>query len=172
VFLWFEDDLFCLVNMWFVIYYISQKTNTTFFRVFPKEDKMRWSGFAKSEPVELVDCFQKRVELKASDILLSNHLWAAYVDHDAATLKKLSTIVSNGFRFLPDVIQAQLDRASSDDKPGRPQQALIDILNDGKSNFYEIYEDFWARNSIYGFGDLQVYNMLKEMEIEFLGEPF
>jgi len=47
---------------------------------------------------------------------------------------------------------------------------VIDILNEGKTNFHEIYEEFWKRDAIYGLGDMQVYNMLKEMEIEFSGD--
>jgi len=47
---------------------------------------------------------------------------------------------------------------------------LIEILNNGKTDFYEIFEEFAKQEGIYGFGDMQVYNMLKEMEIEFKGD--
>jgi len=71
---------------------------------------------------------------------------------------------------LPEVISAHLERIPDDGNIGRPQQTVIDILNEGKTNFHEIYEAFWKRDAIYGFGDMQVYNMLKEMEIEFSGD--
>jgi hypothetical protein len=68
---------------------------------------------------------------------------------------------------LKDVIQAHISRFPEDGSDGRPQKTLIEILNKGKTDFYEIFEEFSERDGIYGFGDMQVYNMLKEMQIEF-----
>jgi len=170
VFLWFEDDLFCLVNMWFVIYYQSQKTKAKLNRVFPEKDDKRWVGFGKADKKELLQCFESQQIFSEDEIALSNQLWEAYVDDDKQKLKALSFSDSTCFRFLPQVIQAHLDRYPADGTIGRPHQTLIEILNGGKSNFYEIFEEFWIKDSIYGFGDLQVYNMLKEMEIEFSSE--
>ncbi|HZV70510.1 MAG TPA: DUF1835 domain-containing protein [Saprospiraceae bacterium] len=165
--LWFEDDLFCQANMWFAIRYISSKVKPEFYRVFPKEDNIHWSGFGKADVKELITCFEERKPLDDNTIALSNSLWNAYAENNATELQSLAAIVSKGFRFLPEVISAHLERTPSDGMYGRPQQILIEILNQGKTNFFEIYEAFWERNSIYGFGDLQVLNMLKEMEIEF-----
>jgi hypothetical protein len=170
VFLWFEDDLFCLVNMWFVIYYLSQKTKVKLYRIFPEKDDKRWVGFGKADKKDLLYCFEGKQFFSDDEIPLSNQLWEAYVDNDIQKLKALSFSDSTCFRFLPQVIQAHVDRYPTDGTVGRPHQTLIDILNDGKTNFYEIYEEFWKKDSIYGFSDMQVYNILKEMEIEFSSE--
>src|SRR4030095_202647 len=170
VYMWFEDDLFCQANMWFAIYFISAKTQPKFFRVFPREEKDHWSGFGRADKKELIACFDKRVEFSQQDISLSNKLWEAYVANDSNTLKLLSSTQTNCFRFLKDVIQAHVSRFPEDGSDGRPQQTLIEILNKGKSDFYEIFEEFSKREGIYGFGDMQVYNMLNDMEIEFRGD--
>lgn len=170
VFLWFEDDLFCLVNMWFVIYYLSYKTAPRLYRVFPRKDDKRWEGFGKAGKEELLQSLNEKQLFNRDEIALSNQLWEAYVDTDRKKLSALSFSDTLCFRFLPKVIQAQLDRHPEDGTPGRPHQTLIEILNDGNTNFYEIYEAFWQKDAIYGFGDLQIYNMLKEMEIEFSSE--
>ena len=170
VFLWFEDDLFCLVNMWFVIYYLSQRAKPKVYRIFPEKDDKRWVGFGKADKKDLLNSFEGKQLFYDDEIALSNQLWEAYVDNDIQKLKALSFSDSTCFRFLPQVIQAHLDRYPADGTIGRPHQTLIDILNEGKTNFYEIYEEFWKKDSIYGFGDQQVYNMLKEMEIEFSAE--
>ena len=166
--LWFEDDLFCLVNMWFTISYLSKRTAADLFRVFPEHDNKTWIGFAKT--ANLQQHLEERVPFTADEIALSNQLWEAYVINDRQRLKALAASDTECFRFLPQVIQAHLDRTPDDGSTGRPQQTLIDILNDGKTDFYEIFEAFWKKDSIYGFGDLQVYNMLREMEIEFTDE--
>ncbi|MEP6794279.1 MAG: DUF1835 domain-containing protein [Saprospiraceae bacterium] len=167
VYLWFEDDLFCQANMWFAVKYISSKVTAKFFRIFPIEDRIHWNGFGKAEMNELINCLNECKELESNDVALSNSIWNAYVENDEEKLKSLSLIVSKGFRFLPEVISVHLERTSKDGGYGRPQQTLIEILNQGRTNFYEICDAFWEKNAIYGFGDLQVLNMLKGMEIEF-----
>src|SRR5689334_20345043 len=42
VFLWFEDDLFCVVNMLFVIAYVSGRSHPDFYRIFPNADNKMW----------------------------------------------------------------------------------------------------------------------------------
>ena len=168
--LWFEDDLFCLVNMWFAIYYLSNKVSPAFYRIFPKKDNKKWIGFGSAHEKDLIHAFEQKHLVAADDVTLSNHLWEAYVTNDRSKLKALSFSDTTAFRFLPQVVDAHLDRIPEDGSTGRPQQTLIDILNEGKTNFYEIFDDFWKKESIYGFGDMQVYNMLREMEVEFSGE--
>src|SRR5690349_14528996 len=52
VYLWFEDDLFCLINLLFVVAYISEKTQPEFYRVFPVADNQTWIGFGKADEKE------------------------------------------------------------------------------------------------------------------------
>jgi len=171
VYLWFEDDLFCLVNLLFVIVYLSKKSKATLFRVFPEKDDKRWKGFGHVHEKEIIHLFEHAIAIDNDDIKLAEELWEAYITDDRGRLRALSFSDTHAFRFLPQVIQAHLDRNPEDGSNGRPQQTLIDILNEGKTNFYEIFDDFWKKEAIYGFGDLQVYNMLKEMEIDLTGEP-
>ena len=54
--------------------------------------------------------------------------------------------------------------------------ALVNSVNPHRiegqaTSSYEICDAFWEKNSIYGFGDLQVLQMLKEMKIEFSDDP-
>lgn len=170
VYLWFEDDLFCLVNLLFTTVYLSRRTNPTLYRVFPEKDDKRWKGFGHVHEKDIIHLFEHAVAIHDDDIKLAEQLWEAYIADDRGRLKVLSFSDTYAFRFLPQVIQAHLDRNPEDGSTGRPQQTLIDILNEGKTNFYEIFDDFWKKEAIYGFGDLQVYNMLREMEIEFSGE--
>ncbi len=171
VYLWFEDDLFCLVNMLFVIAYVSEKTQTQLFRVFPVADNQLWKGFGSADEKELKNSFQNSIQLDEEDVELAKQLWEAYGKNDREKLQLLSHSHSDAFRFLPEVIHAQMQRNPSDGGLGRPQLTLVEILKHGRTNFYEIYEDFWRKEAIYGFGDMQVFNMLKEMQIEFTGEP-
>jgi len=171
---WFEDDLFCQANMWFAIYYISLKSKPKFYRVFPNEDLNHWAGFGRADSKDLISFFNARIEFPENEIEIAVNLWKAYVQNDQYKLLTLSASEMECTRFLKEVVHAHLERTAEDGGPGRPQKTLIDILNRDVTNFYEICDEFWKTEGIYGFGDLQVYNMLKEMEVEFSGEldPF
>ena len=167
VYLWFEDDLFCVANMLFSIYYISQRGKPAMYRIFPESDTVMWKGFGNAKENDLVEMFDQKVRLSAEEIELAKQLWEAYATNDLEKLKLLSNSDTDAFRYLPKVIQAHLERNTDNPLSGRPYQTLIEILESGTGNFYEIYDAFWRRDAIYGFGDMQVYNMLKELEVEF-----
>jgi len=170
IFLWFEDDLFCVINLLFTLHYISQRAQPVMYRIFPKADDQKWEGFGRADEKELVENFTQRILMSNEDIELSNQLWEAYASDDRYRLELLANSDTESFRFLPVVIQAHLDRNNLQTGFGRPYQTLMDILVGGEHEFYEIYEAFWKKDAIYGFGDVQVLNMLKEMEVEFDGE--
>ena len=169
VFLWFEDDLFCLINMLFVIYYLKDKTSVELYRVFPEADNIHWTGFGKSSSADLISYYNGALQVNSEDRALGEDLWKALVQDDPQRLWALAHSETSAYRFLPAVIRAHLDRYPADSAWGRPHQTLSEIIAGGTTDFYEIYEAFWRKESIYGFGDLQVYNMLKEMEIQ-IGE--
>jgi hypothetical protein len=167
VYLWFEDDLFCQTNMWFSIYYITRFVQPQFFRIFPKVDKEIWIGFGKADKEEIVQLFDQKENFSPQDIQLVNFLWEAYVHNDEEKLKLLSKANSSCLRFLPEVIEAHLARIPNDENPGRPKKLLREIVDSGKKSFYEIFSAFSRKEGIYGYGDSQIKNMLKEMGVEF-----
>jgi hypothetical protein len=167
VYLWFEDDLFCQTNMWFSVYYITRFVQPQFFRIFPKEDNELWCGFGRAEKDQLVLLFDQKKLFSSKEIQLVNFLWEAYVHDDEENLKRLSTANSTCLRFLPEVIQAHLDRIPRSENPGRAKKVLREIMDSGVSSFYEIFSAFSLREGIYGYGDSQIKNMLKEMGVNF-----
>lgn len=164
--LWFEDDLFCIINMLFVLYYLKDKSKPNYYRIFPVADNKQWAGFGRIKNNEFQLFYDHRKLFDEEELVLSHQLWEAIAEHDMERLKLLSFSDTNCFRFLPEVIQAHIDRHPADGGLGRPYRTLIEILNNGKTNFYEIYEDFILKEGIYGYGDVQVYNMLKELGMD------
>lgn len=165
--LWFEDDLFCILNMLFVLYYVKDKTIAGCYRIFPLADNTKWSGFGRTKPEELPLFYDHKKSFDGDELLLAWELWEAVVNNDRDRMKLLSFSDTSCFRFLSEVMQAHMDRYPRDGSLGRPYKTLRDVLDSGKTNFYEIYEAFMEKEGIYGFGDVQVLNMLKEMEVEF-----
>ncbi len=163
--LWFEHDLFCQVNMWFILHYLTEAgVRTPVMRVMPPSDNEHdWAGFANMDEAELRSCYEKRIGLTRTDFDLGCALWKAYASKDMEKLLTLAQEQSPAFPLLNAVCKAHVDRFPASGI-GRPQQRLKEILSDGATNFDEIFKRFSRTEGVYGFGDTQVMNLLSEME--------
>lgn len=153
--LWFEYELFCSVNMWFCISLLGL-TGASVYRIEPSvltEDD-RWKGFGSLEPNDLQKCFAARVPLTGDDIRLGQDLWEAYRKNDVDRLRTLGQTVSKCFPYLKEVCQAAIEKDS------RPVEILAEIEFEGTTGFEEIFPEFSRRAGVYGFGDLQVKQIL------------
>jgi hypothetical protein len=162
--LWFEYDLFCQVNMWFIISVInglpiSKKIFAVYTSHLDREDKQFWNGFGQVTPDDLRTCFNNRIPLTDSDLLFGAHLWNAYKHGNREELKRISKNQLSSFPYLEEVVQAHIDRFPTNENPGRPERVIEEILKNGSSDFEKVFTEFWKRESIYGFGDLQVKSL-------------
>ena len=156
--LWFEDDLFCQVNLWFILNLLSDSPKIKVFRVFPPEaiPENRWKGFGNASTAALAKSYEARVPFTFSDLALGKNLWEAYRLGDGAQIAALSKSESPCFRHLEEVCQAQLDRISADPSQRRPEKLILELLAKGITDFDTLFSQFSEREGIYGFGDLQV----------------
>ena len=163
--LWFEDDLFCQVNMWFVLSLIPPNVNLKLSRVFPATpSKDRWRGFAACTTEMLEQSYASRVRFKHEDIELAKELWNAYLKSDFVRFQELSNTTSPCFRSLQEVCQAHIDRFPADGSPGRPERTLREIMLKSKqADFADVFREFSTREGIYGFGDLQIRPLYEKL---------
>lgn len=156
--LWFEDDLFCQANMWFVISLLSHYPTLKLSRVFPPKVKgqAHWKGFGLANAIKLQEVFDQRIEFEETDIQLGLSLWKAYCNKDFEQLKMLSSQETMVFHLLEEVCQAHMDRFPTDGSLGRPEVTLAKIMNASEMSFAEVFKEFSKQEGIYGFGDLQL----------------
>lgn len=159
--LWFEYDLFCQVNMWFVISIInSLPIKKNVFAVYTsyldKNDKQFWNGFGPATSDELRVCYANKIPLSEADLNLGKDLWEAYKNGNLEELTDLSKDQSLAFPYLQEVVKAHVDRFPKDGTKGRPERVIEDITKNISTDFPEVLKEFWKRESIYGFGDTQV----------------
>ena len=159
--LWFEDDLFCQVNFWFVAHLITKIIhNPTVYLVRP-ESRNQY-GFGGLNHSELISIYRKRGHLIELDKIAS--LWEFYQNDNTekliGTVRKLESI----YPFLLPAIEAHIERKPNNESPGRPIQSLIAIIKDLETEeFGPVFKEFNKRESIYGFGDLQVKRLFDEI---------
>lgn len=162
--LWFEDDLFCQVNFWFVIHLIySSNLNHSVFLIRPQENyKYNFGGMTNEE---LTVQFRSKQKIEFSDLNQLKDLWRFYQNGDIKEMMNIATLLEENFPFLKSAIKAHEDRIPQDGEVSRPVQTLIDIMNELQTTEFEpIFEAFSKRANIYGFGDLQVKRLLKQID--------
>lgn len=154
--LWFEDDLFCQVNLWFVSHLIHNfVTPSQVFLVRPHTDIQYGFGGLNSDGLE--NAFRSKVRLPVDEVKLFSSLWELYQGQNHAEILELAVEHSERFPFLENAAKANLERFPNNGSPGRPEQTLLDIMKEtGSDEFGPVFREFHKRESIYGFGDLQV----------------
>lgn len=163
--LWFENDLFCQANMWFVMSLLSDRPPKTMYRIFPVIDNPidEWKGFGASDTLALGKAYQSRVKINSEDIQLGASLWRAYKHGELETLKELSRQTSRAFQQLKDVVQAHIDRFPGGNQPGRPEIAIRQLIEHTSTDFGIVFTEFSKHHGIYGFGDNQVRQMFDKI---------
>ena len=86
-------------------------------------------------------------------------LWKAYKNANLEELADLSKHQSPAFPYLQEVIKAHADRFPKDGTKGRPEKVIEDIIQNGTTDFHKVFREFWNRESIYGFGDIQLKSL-------------
>jgi len=162
--LWFEYDLFCQVNMWFVISIINslsvnKKVYAVYTSYLDRSNKHFWNGFGPASSSQLQVCFADRILLSDADLQLGQELWAAYKDNNFEELIRLAKNQSFVFPYLQEVVKAHIDRFPKDGTNGRPEKVIEDITKNISTDFHKVFKEFWNRESIYGFGDTQLKHL-------------
>ena len=83
VVLWFEQDLFCAVNLWFVLGRLPPTTSVSL--VFPPLSET-FGGLGTLGSAELAQLFESRRRPPGATCAEANVLWRAYADSNPSTL--------------------------------------------------------------------------------------
>ncbi len=159
--LWFEYDLFCQVNMWFILSIINslpikKKVFAVYTSYLDEASKQFWNGFGRANSDDLNVCYANRISLREADLNFGQKLWEAYKEGNLEELTNLSNHSSPAFPYLQEVVKAHVDRFPKDGSKGRPEKLIEDITKNISTDFHQVFKEFWNRESIYGFGDSQL----------------
>jgi hypothetical protein len=150
--LWFGDDAFCQVNMWFCLW-LCADSGAKIYRVFP--DSNNW----KCNFNNLDKCFESRKSFTNNDLMLAKQLWKYFSEKDFGGLKNIAETKTGCFHRLKDVCKALIE------KDQKPKEILLDIMKDGETDFSKIFSVFQQKAGIYGFGDILVKTILKDIAL-------
>ncbi len=160
--LWFEDDLFCQVNLWFTVSILEKfGKNKKAFLVRPRVHTQ--FGFGGLKQSELIEVYKEKVLLTRLDVI--SKLWQYYQNGDIENLRIVAEELKEDFPFIRQAVEAHIERFPRDDHPGRPIQSLMEIMSELDTwEFGPVFKEFNKRESIYGFGDLQVRRLFDAIQ--------
>ena len=158
---WFEDDLFCQTNLWFILNLLYERDiNTPIYLVRP-ELHTRY-GFGGLNTSELTMLYHKKRVLKPLKDFAD--LWTAYKINDLEKLLEIATRLRVKFPFVYSAVEAHMLRLATKNSLGLPKETLLEIIKEFNTNdFGFIYSEFQKRLPIYGFGDLQVKRLYEDL---------
>ena len=164
--LWFEYDLFCQTNMWFIIWSLYKRNwSGTLYFVAPKPHT--WQGFAALSSEQLIACLRQKRPLSADDIDIFCQLWIHYQQQDQVELIRLAPAIQHLVSPIEEVIQALIDCWVPPGQLNRPQKLLRQIVSEHPQvDLRTILTIFFAEEGIYGFGDTQIRRMLEELGLQ------
>ncbi|MEO1023539.1 MAG: DUF1835 domain-containing protein, partial [Bacteroidota bacterium] len=119
-------------------------------------------GFGGLNENELIEAYEHRIPLDKLNTIA--RLWEHYRYDNTEALISQAKELEKEYPFMLPAVQAHLDRIPTDTYPGRPVQVLKDIMEELQTrDFGTIFRAFNQRQSIYGFGDLQVKRMYDDL---------
>ena len=150
--LWFEDDLFCQVNFWFVCdFLLNIRVSVALYYVRPPQYSKY--GFGGVSPEELPQLLDNGITIENEELAYFASLWNAYQHQDLETFKTSQNAPSDKYPFLAPAFQALIDKIEQN----APEKIIQDIIKETKSKeFGPVFREFCNRAPVYGFGDLQV----------------
>jgi hypothetical protein len=149
--LWFEHDLFCLVNLLSLLERFASCRRLT----------LVWHPEPLSQ-VELFPLFESRAAVTPRMLALARDAWAAYTSDDPRGLNRFVRDDNRDFPFLREGLMLHASRfPSARNGLGGMEQRLLDLILNGSRDFRTLFYDFDAAPPRFGFGDTEVIRVLR-----------
>lgn len=168
VVLWFEHDLFCQVNLLYLLNWFAHhdlgKTKVTLVCIgqFPGFEKFRGLGQLNAD--QLTSLLDTRREVSATEKRLATAGWQAYCADDPTEIEKLLQTDSSALPFLRDALQLHLERFPSvRNGLGRIENRALELIHCGLNKFIDLFSRFGDAEPGYGLGDFQLWVTLRQM---------
>ena len=163
IYCWFEHDLFCQTNFWFVIRLLSKYHQHTHVSLVQPNTGNEYS-FAHMNNQELIEAFNNGYLLSQQVRETLSKLWDAYQQYRLSEMLALAENLPTELSFVIDAVNAQIAREPDKEGLGYPERQLLTIMRELKSqDFPTVFKAFTHRAGIYGFGDLQVKRMFDDV---------
>lgn len=163
--LWFEDDLFCQVNLWFVFHLLNKSGKSYSVNLVRPNEKNRYN-FGGMSQSELIEAFQNKTKIEEYEYIEFAKFWNLYQEKNIDKMLKIATKLNDKYSFILPAVIAFSELIPQNGRLSKPEQTLIQIKHElNTTEFEPVFKEFCKREAIYGFGDLQVKRILDKLNI-------
>jgi hypothetical protein len=170
--LWFEQDLFCAVNLWFVLARLPASTSVSL--VFPPLTTT-FAGLGTLTPAELTPLFERRAAVDQSMRGQAGGLWRAYAADDPTML----TRTDSALPFAREAVRLHCGRfPSTSDGLDDIERASLHELASAPREFAALFRAVMHSAPLrrHGMGDVQYAMALRDLgsllTIDAVAAPF
>lgn len=167
--LWFENDLFCQINMIAVLSWLKRfrEGYAISFVQPPQKKSTLFKGFAELTDNQLQQQYKKRVLLNKDDIEYADYIWQLYCSDSPLRLEKVHKFnPMSPFQHLTVAIENHLKRFPSIENGLNVVEN--DILKTADNTVFKNKEQLVGKmlklQPNYGFGDLQYFQKLEQLK--------
>jgi hypothetical protein len=157
VVLWFEQDLFCAVNLWRLLDWFAQRPPAPKLSlVYPSTEEMR--GLGAVAPERLAALFAERAPVTEATLALGRRAWAAYASADPLDTTPLVDDDQPALPFVRGGFRCHLGRFPSlANGLNELETATLAVLRRAPRHFAELFREVSAHPRIrrHGMGDIQ-----------------
>lgn len=160
VVLWFEQDLFCAVNLWFVLERLPPTTPVSL--VFPHLSDA-FDGLGTLTPDDFPALFERRTRLEGPIRADGRALWHAYAASEPTTLARATA----GLPFTRRAVRLHLGRfPSTSHGLDEVEMATLHELASGPRAFTELFRVVMHAPPLreHGMGDVQYATALRDLQ--------
>ena len=156
VVLWFEHDLFCLVNFLYLLVRLAKIKHLTHV----------WcpNALGTSSEEDIGTLYLSRAAVPPQMQRTASSAWEAYTSDDPLNLNKHLLNPTRDFPFLTDGLRLHASRfPSTQNGLGEVERRALETLSGGPANFVALFARFDEHPPRFGFGDGEFLRQLRRL---------
>ena len=168
VVLWFEHDLFCQVNLLYLLNWFRGKklgkTTLSLICIDSFPGMIGFRGLGQLSPQQLASLMERRHEIESEVLRLAHRAWSAYCAPTPEELCEFVNQDSSPMPFLKNALLVHFERFPSlRNGLGKIENMALEIIAGGVNEFEPLFCIFSELEPTFGLGDLQFFDSLKKM---------
>ncbi len=170
IFLWFEYDLFCQINMIALLAWLSTQNYKGQIRLIcvgehPDYDKLVSLG--ELTPTQFTALLENPHQLKEADLQTAATLWTHWCSGQHDDLLETSLVLNQErFPYVKPALQAHLKRFPYDTTLlTEIENYLIQLIKEKPQSAKALVGQLLSRDNYYGFGDVQYFNIIENLKL-------
>jgi len=166
--LWFEHDLFCQINLIYLLDWISKQswgdTRLSLLCIGEFPGKKSFRGLGELTGEELASLFEKRHKVTDAEFELATRAWATYSANHPEEITRLVEEDTSAMPFLGEALRLHLTRFPSvRNGLNQIEDKSLEMISNRASGFKSLFPLFTKAYPAYGLGDSQFWCALKRL---------